>query len=101
MSGGGNNGGYSCVIALVKDGTIQKGNVLAGGGGAALASDITNLLISSTCMEALGLVLAWSRTTTAPKRAVPGCSGSGSGVVRGWFPGCSGVVPRVNQSPSK
>jgi hypothetical protein len=32
---------------------IQEGGVLAGGGGAALASDNTNVLLSSTRMEAL------------------------------------------------
>ena len=51
LSGDGNNGGYSWVIALVKDGTIQKGDVLAGGGGASLAFDNTNLLLSSARME--------------------------------------------------
>jgi ribonuclease HI len=60
LSGDGNNGGYSWVIALVKDGTIQKGDVLAGGGGAALASGNTNLLLSSTRMEALGLAAGMS-----------------------------------------
>ena len=51
LSGDGNNGGYSYMIALVKDGTIQKGDVLAGGGGASLAFDNANLLLSSARME--------------------------------------------------
>jgi hypothetical protein len=39
LSGDGNNGGYSWVAAGVENGAIQEGGVLAGGGGAALASD--------------------------------------------------------------
>jgi hypothetical protein len=49
-------GGYSWVVA-VENGAIQEGGVLAGGSGAALAPDNTNVLLSSTRMEALGLHL--------------------------------------------
>jgi hypothetical protein len=44
-------------VAVVENGAIPGGGVLAGGGGAtlALASDNTNVLLSSTRMEALGL----------------------------------------------
>jgi hypothetical protein len=35
LSGDGNNGGYSWMVAVVENGTIQEGGVLAGGGGAA------------------------------------------------------------------
>ena len=48
------------MIALVKDGNILQGGVLAGGGGAALAADNTNVLLSSTRMEALGLAAGMS-----------------------------------------
>jgi hypothetical protein len=41
------------------DGNILQGDVLAGGGGAALAADTTNVLLSSTRMEALGLAARW------------------------------------------
>jgi hypothetical protein len=56
----GNNGGYSWMTALVKDGNILQGDVLAGGGGAALAADNTNALLSSTryAHGSLGLGLA-------------------------------------------
>jgi hypothetical protein len=60
LSGDGNNGGCSWMIALVTDGNIMQGDVLAGGGGAALAADNTNVLLSSTRMEALGLAAGMS-----------------------------------------
>jgi hypothetical protein len=60
LSGGGNNGGYSWMIALVKDGNILQGDVLADGGGAALAADNANVLLSSTRLEALGLAAGMS-----------------------------------------
>jgi hypothetical protein len=62
LSEGGNNGGYSWMIALVKDGNILQGDVLAGGGGAALAADNTNVLLSSTRMEALWALLLACRS---------------------------------------
>jgi hypothetical protein len=39
LSGDGNNGGYSWMVAVVENRTILKGGVLAGGDGVALASD--------------------------------------------------------------
>jgi hypothetical protein len=60
LSGDGNNRGHSWMIALVTDGNILQGDVLAGGGGAALAADNTNVLLSSTRMEALGLAAGMS-----------------------------------------
>jgi hypothetical protein len=48
------------MVAVVENGAIQEGGVLAGGGGAALASDNTNVLLSSTRMEALGLAAGMS-----------------------------------------
>jgi ribonuclease HI len=60
LSGDGNNGGYSWIVAVVENGAIQEGGVLAGGGGAALASDNTNVLLSSTRMEALGFAAGMS-----------------------------------------
>jgi hypothetical protein len=62
LSGDGNNDGYSWMVAVVDNGTIQGGGVLAGGGGAVLASDNTNVLLSSTRMEALGLAAGIVRT---------------------------------------
>jgi ribonuclease HI len=60
LSGDGNNGGYSWMVAVVENGTNLKGGVLAGVGDAALASDNTNVLLSSTRMEALGLAAGMS-----------------------------------------
>ena len=62
VSGDGNNGGYSWMAAVVENGVIQEGGVLAGGGGAALASDNINVLLSSNRMEALGLLRLTCRT---------------------------------------
>jgi hypothetical protein len=42
LSGDGNNGGYSWIADVVENGAIPEVGVLAGGGGAALASDNTN-----------------------------------------------------------
>jgi hypothetical protein len=53
-------GTESWMVAVVENGTILKGGVLAGGGGAALASDNTNVLLSSTRIEALGLAAGMS-----------------------------------------
>jgi hypothetical protein len=50
------------MVAVGENGVIQEGGVLAGGGGAALASDNTNVLLSSTRMEALGLAAGMSYT---------------------------------------
>jgi hypothetical protein len=55
LSGDGNNGGYSWMIALVKDGNILQGDVLAGGGGAALAADNTK-----TCCSILRAWKPWA-----------------------------------------
>ena len=58
LSGDGNSGGYSWMAAVVGGGEWDESGrrrVLAGGSGAALASDNTNVLLSSTRMEALGL----------------------------------------------
>jgi hypothetical protein len=51
LSGDGNSGGCSWMTTLVKDGTIQKGDMPAGGGGAALLPPAT-----PTCCSA---PLAW------------------------------------------
>ena len=48
------------MTALVTDGNILQGDVLAGGGGAALAADNANVLLSSTRMEVLGLAAGMS-----------------------------------------
>jgi hypothetical protein len=48
------------MVAVVENGTIQEGGVLAGGGGDALASDNTNVMLSSARMEALGLAAGMS-----------------------------------------
>jgi ribonuclease HI len=60
LSGESNNGGYNWMIALVKEGNILQGGVLAVGGGAVLAADNTNVLLSSMRMEALGLAAGMS-----------------------------------------
>jgi hypothetical protein len=60
LSGDGNNGGCSWIVAVVENGAIPEGGVLAGRGGAALASDNTNVLLSSMRMEALGLAAGMS-----------------------------------------
>jgi hypothetical protein len=48
------------MVAVVENGAIKEGGVLAGSGGAALAPDNTNVLLSSTRMEALGLAAGMS-----------------------------------------
>jgi hypothetical protein len=50
----------SWIVTVVENGAIPEGGVLAGGGGAALAYDNTNVLLSSTRMEALGLAARMS-----------------------------------------
>jgi hypothetical protein len=44
---------------VVENGAILEGGVLAGGGGAALASDNTNVLLSSTRMDGGTWACGW------------------------------------------
>ena len=59
MSGDYTNEGYGWVVA-VKESEGSKMRILAGGGGAAIASHATNVLLNTTRMEALGLAAGMS-----------------------------------------
>ena len=59
LSGDYTNGGYGWLVA-VKEHVGGKLKVLAGGGGAAIASHATNVLLNTTRMEALGLAAGMS-----------------------------------------
>jgi hypothetical protein len=59
LSGKYTNGGYGWLVA-VKEHEGGKMKVLAGGGGAAIASHATNVLLNTTRMEALGLATGMS-----------------------------------------
>jgi hypothetical protein len=67
------------MVPVVENGMILKGGVLAGGGAAALASDNTNVLLSSTRMDALGLTAGMSYARNWVGKV-------------GWYIGNTGVI---------
>jgi hypothetical protein len=60
LSGDNTNGGYVWLVAIKSPDEANKLIILAGGGGAALASNATNVLLNTTRMEALGLAAGMS-----------------------------------------